>query len=74
MATNRLPSVPPKNSRHLTERKDEIVEEIHAWRAQHAAQLGFDLERLFEDLRTKEAQNPAPRANLHPLEPVSRET
>jgi len=70
MATDQLPSARLKNSWDLTERKDEIVEEIHAWRAQYAAQFDYDLNRIFKDLQAKEARNPAPRANLQPLEPA----
>jgi len=69
MATDQLPSALAKNSWDLTERKDEIVEAIHAWRAQYAAQFDYDLKRMFEDLQAKEEQNPAPRALLQPLEP-----
>ncbi len=69
MATDRLPSALPKNLWDLTEAKDEIVEEIHAWRAQYAAQFDYDLKRMFEDLKVKEAQNPAPRSTLPPIEP-----
>jgi hypothetical protein len=65
-----LPSALPKNSWDLTETKDEIVEGIYAWRAQYAAEFDYDLKRMFEDLQVKEAQNPAPRSNLPPLEPI----
>ena len=51
------------------EPKDDIVDEIHAWREQYAAQFDYDLARIFEDLRAKEAANPAPRAELKPVEP-----
>jgi hypothetical protein len=71
MATNQQPSVPPKNSWDLAETRDEIVEEIHAGRARYAAEFDYDLQRIFEDLQAKEAQNPAPRANLQPLEPTN---
>jgi len=45
------------------------VDEIHAWRESYAAQFGYDLDRMFEDLKAKEARNPAPRTNLKPLNP-----
>jgi len=45
------------------------VEEIHAWRESYAAQFDYDLDRMFEDLKAKEAQNSALRANLEPLKP-----
>jgi hypothetical protein len=49
--------------------KDEIVEEVRAAREAYAAQFDYDLERMFEDLRTKEEQDPSLRARLKPLKP-----
>lgn len=49
--------------------KDEIVEEVRAVREAYAAQFDYDLKRMFEDLKKKEAEDPAPRANLKPLKP-----
>jgi hypothetical protein len=67
MATERQPSALPKNSWDLTiQPKNDILEEIHSLREAYAARLGFDLERIFDDLKTKEANNPAPRADLKP--------
>jgi hypothetical protein len=74
MATDQLPSALPKKSWDLTEHKDEIVEEIHTWREQFAAQFGYDLNRMFEYLQSKEAKNPAPRAALQPLKPSPPKT
>jgi hypothetical protein len=52
--------------------KDEIVEEVRAAKEAYAAQFDYDLKRMFEDLKKHEEQNPAPRANLKPLEPHER--
>ena len=49
--------------------KDEIVEEVRAAKEAYAAQFDYDLERMFEDLKKKEEEDPAPRANLKPLKP-----
>jgi hypothetical protein len=46
--------------------RDEIVEEVRTAREAYAAQFDYDLERMFEDLKRKEEQNLAPRANLKP--------
>jgi hypothetical protein len=46
--------------------KDEIVEEVRTARETYAAQFDYDLERMFEDLKSKEEQDPAPRANRKP--------
>jgi hypothetical protein len=53
--------------------KDPIVEEVRAAREAYAAQFDHDLKRMFEDLKKKEEQNPAPRANLQPLKPHERQ-
>jgi len=49
--------------------KDEIVEEVRAAREAYAARFDYDLNRMFEDLKAKEANNPARRADLKPLKP-----
>ena len=70
MGINQQPSAPPKSSWDLTRKpKDEIVEEIHAWRQSYAAKFDFDLDQMFADLKSKEASNSAPRAQWRPLEP-----
>ncbi|MGA2591148.1 MAG: hypothetical protein ABSH32_14615 [Bryobacteraceae bacterium] len=52
--------------------KDEIVEEVRAARQAYAAQFDYDLTRMFEDLKKKEAQHPERLANLKPLKPSAR--
>ena len=49
--------------------KDEIVEEVRMAADAYAAQFDYDLKRMFEDLKKKEEQHPAPRADLKPLAP-----
>jgi hypothetical protein len=49
-------------------RNDEIVDEIHAWRKSYAARF-VDLDKIFADLKNREAANPAPRAQIQPLKP-----
>jgi hypothetical protein len=72
MATNQQSSAPLKISWDLTRKpKDEIVDEIHEWRESYA-QFDFDIERMFADLKSKEAQNPAPRAPGRTFEPRPR--
>ena len=65
MAMNRPPSVLPKNSIEI--RADEIVEDIHAHRAELAARFGYDIDQLFGYYQRQEEKNPARRAT----EPVS---
>jgi hypothetical protein len=50
-------------------RKDRIVEEVRAVRETYAAQFDYDLKRIFEDLKKKEAADTAPRADLRPVKP-----
>ena len=49
--------------------KDEIVEEVRAVRERYSAQFDYDLARMFADLKRKEDQRKAPRADLEPLHP-----
>lgn len=49
--------------------KDEVVEEVRAVREAYAAQFDYNLERIFEDLKKKEEEDPSPRADLEPLKP-----
>jgi len=37
--------------------KDSIVEEVRAIRQQHAARFNYDLRKIAEDLRKKQAQS-----------------
>jgi len=43
---------------------DPIVEEVRAAREAYAAQFDYDLKRMFEDLKSKEARSPARRARI----------
>ena len=73
MATNQQSSAVQTSSWDLTMKpKDDIVDQIHAWREKYAAQFDYDLTRIFEDLKAKEAANPAPRAELKPVRPQAK--
>ena len=48
---------------------DEIIEEVRKAADTYAAQFDYDLKQIFEDLKKKEEQDPAPRANIKPLKP-----
>lgn len=47
------------------------MEDLYAYRAEYAATFNYDLKRILEDLKAEEAQNPAPRATIQPLEPFA---
>jgi hypothetical protein len=49
--------------------KDEIVEEVRKAKETYASCFDYDLGRMFEDLKKREAEDSAPRANLEPLTP-----
>ena len=69
MATNPHTSVPQTNSYPPVSQKDEIIDEIHAFRESFAAQFNYDLSRMFEYLKEREATYPGLRADLVPLQP-----
>jgi len=49
--------------------RDKIVEEVRAARESYAARFDYDLDRMFQDLKKREAQHLAPPADLKPLSP-----
>jgi hypothetical protein len=49
--------------------KDEIVEEVRAVRDAYAVHFNYDLERMLEDLKAKEARHPELLAKLSPVQP-----
>lgn len=49
--------------------KDEIVEEVRTAKEAYAAKFDYDLDRMFQDLKMHEEQDPAPRASIQPLKP-----
>ena len=56
----------------MKDRTDPVVEEIRKYRAQHAAEHGYDLKKIFADFRKKEVQTGTalvtrrPRLRLRP--------
>ncbi len=50
--------------------RDEIVEETRAVRAAHAAEFGYDLKRIFADLRKHQEQSGREVVTLPPKSPV----
>ena len=49
--------------------KDEIVEEVRAAGEAYAAKFDYDLKRMFEDLKKKEAEHPWRLSDLKPAKP-----
>jgi hypothetical protein len=55
MATTKRPSAPRKNSSEHEPWEDEVLREVYAARDAYAAEHGYDLDRLFADLKGREA-------------------
>jgi hypothetical protein len=47
-------------------KNDPIVEEIHKGRREHAAKFGFDMEKIAEDIKSREGTDGHPIAELKP--------
>jgi len=52
--------------------KDPIVEEVRKAREAYAARFDYNLERMFEDLKKREAEHPERLVNLQPVKPRKR--
>ena len=53
--------------------KDQIVEDLHAIRAAHAADFGYDAQAMYEDIKQREAVSEANGVrfvNLPPRRPA----
>jgi len=64
MAITKRPSALPKNSSEQKPWEDEVLRQIYAERDKYAAELGFDLDRIFADLKRRESKSLLRRANL----------
>jgi hypothetical protein len=67
MATRKRPSAPRKNSSNAGPWEDEVLREVYAVRDAYAAECGYDLKRIYADLKRREASSrlqrePAPLA------------
>lgn len=58
---------PPKNSPEGRPcREDEILREVHSIRDAYSAELGHDLNRIFADLKRREASSTLRKASTSP--------
>jgi len=66
MATTKRPSALLKKSSERKPWEDEVLRQLYAERDKYAAELGFDLERIFADLKRREAKSQMRRSKISP--------
>lgn len=67
MDTRKRPSAPRKSLCEQNPWQDEILREVYAVRDAYAAEHGYDLDRIYADLKRREALSRLPRAEARPL-------
>jgi hypothetical protein len=67
MATQKRPSVLLKRSSDQKPWEDEVLREVYAVRDAYAAEHGYNLDRIYADLKHREAKSRLRRVNENPL-------
>jgi hypothetical protein len=67
MATQKRPPVPRKNSSEQKPWEDEVLRDLYAQRDAYAAEHGYDLDRIYADLKRRELKSRLRRVNESPL-------
>ena len=67
MAIQKRPSVPRKSSPDQKPWEDEVLREVYTARDAYVAEHGYDLDRIYADLKHREAKSRLRRANEGPL-------
>ena len=62
MATRKRPSAPLKSLDEQKPWEDEVLREVYAVRDAYAAEHGYDLDRIYGDLKRREAASGLRRA------------
>jgi hypothetical protein len=67
MATRKLPSAPRKSLCEEKTWEDKVLREVYAVRDAYAAELDYDLDRIYADLKRREARSRLRRVEARPL-------
>ena len=67
MATHKLPSSLPKSCSEQKPWEDEVLREVYAVRDAYAAEQGYDLDRIYADLKRREANRHLRQTPTEPL-------
>ena len=67
MATQKRPSILVKSSSDQKPWEDEVLREVYAVRDAYAAEHSYDLDRIYADLKRREAKSGLHRAGEGPL-------
>ena len=67
MATQKRPSVPRKSLPDPKPWEDEVLREVYTARDAYAAEHGYNLDRIYADLKHRKAKSRRRRANEGPL-------
>ena len=63
MARQERPSVPRKSLHDEKPSEDEVLREVYTARDVYAAEHGYDLDRIYADLKNREARSHLRRVN-----------
>jgi hypothetical protein len=66
MATQKRPSAPRKSLADQKPWEDEVLREVYTARDAYAAEHGYDLDRIYADLKNREAKSRLRRINEGP--------
>jgi hypothetical protein len=67
MAIQKRPSVPRKSLPDQKPWEDEVLREVYSARDAYAAEHGYDLDRIYADLKSREAKSHLRRVDEGPL-------
>ena len=67
MATPKRPSVRRKSLSEQKPEGEEVLQAVYAERDSYAAEHGYDLDRIYADLKRREASSDLSRSDSRPL-------